>query len=85
MTKALSISLKDHTPEEIQAEFLSALEALRRLKVKGIERVVAAKVNGETRDLSHPIASQAELEPIYMDSEEGLKILRHFPCHGHGR
>jgi len=81
MTKTFSISLKDQTPEEIQAESLSALEALQHLKVKGIERVVAAKVDGETRDLSYSIVSQAELEPIHVDSEEGLEILRHSASH----
>jgi len=67
--------------EEIQAEFLTVLEALKHLKVKAIDRVVAANVNGEPRDLSSEIQSQAELEPIFVDSEKGLDILRHSVSH----
>ncbi|MBE9540847.1 MAG: threonine--tRNA ligase, partial [Proteobacteria bacterium] len=79
--KTFSINLKAQPPKEIEAESLSALEALKHLKLKGVERAVAVKINGEIRDLSGPIESQAELEPIYLDSEEGLEILRHSTSH----
>jgi len=77
----LSIHLKAQPPEEIQADSLTGLEALKRLKLKGLDRVVAVKVNGEKRDLSSPIENSAELEPVYIDSEEGLEILRHSTSH----
>ena len=79
--RTLSINLKAQPPIEIETESLSALEALKHLKLKGVERAVAVKINGEIRDLSSPIESQAELEPIYLDSEEGLEILRHSTSH----
>ncbi|MDY6973784.1 MAG: threonine--tRNA ligase, partial [Thermodesulfobacteriota bacterium] len=79
--KAFSIYLKGQSQKEIQAVSLTALEALSHLKIKGLERVVAAKANGEKRDLSSPIESPTELEPIYVDSEEGLEILRHSTSH----
>jgi len=79
--KKFQIYLKDKTSKEIQAETLSGIDALRELKVKGLERAVAVKVNGENKDLSCVIDSEAELEPIFLDSEEGLEILRHSTSH----
>ena len=77
-----SVHLKDHPSEEIEAKRLSsAAEVLQQLKSKRLDRVVAVKVNGVARDLSSPIESGAELEPIYIDSEEGLEILRHSTSH----
>ena len=46
------IYLRDQPPQEVQADELAAIEALERLGVKGIDRVVAVKVNGEKKDLS---------------------------------
>ena len=81
MMKSFPVNLKDQSPQEIQAESLSGLEALRRLKVKRLESVVAVKVNGETHDLATPIEYQAELEPVYLNSDEGTEILRHSTSH----
>ncbi len=73
--------LKDQGSEEIRSESLTGLEALRHLEVKNLGRVVGVRVNGEARDLSSPIESGVELEPIYMDSEEGIEIVRHSTSH----
>jgi len=81
MMKTFSINLNGQPVMDIQAESLSALEGLRQLKVKGFDRIAAVKVNGELRDLSSLIGPQAELEPIYINSEEGLQILRHSTSH----
>lgn len=78
---AFSINLKNKPPEEIQEDSLSALEALRCLKVKNLSGIVAVKINGESRDLSSAIKTGVELEPIYLDSGEGLEILRHSASH----
>jgi threonyl-tRNA synthetase len=67
--------------QEIQVEPMSAYDALVRLGVKGLDRVVAVKVEGELRDLSTQIEPHADLEPIYLNSEEGLEILRHSTSH----
>ena len=79
--KKFNITLKGQPSKEIQAEPLSGIDALRDLNVKGLDRVVAVKINGENRDLSHSIDSDAELEPVYLESEEGLKVLRHSTSH----
>ncbi|UCF82220.1 MAG: threonine--tRNA ligase [Desulfobacteraceae bacterium] len=81
MTNTFSINLKAQPVEEIQARSLTGLEAFEFLKLKNLERVVAVKVNGEMRDLSSPIETEVELEPVYLDSEEGLEILRHSTSH----
>ncbi|MFH1124681.1 MAG: threonine--tRNA ligase [Pseudomonadota bacterium] len=75
------MSIKGQAPKEIQAENLSGLDALRHLGVKGLDRVVAVRVNGEKRDLSGPVGAESELEPIFLESEEGLEILRHSTSH----
>ena len=51
------------------------------MKVKNIDKIAAAKVNGEIQDLSSLIGPQTELDPIYISSEEGLEILRHSTSH----
>jgi len=77
----LKIHLKDQPSQGIEVESLSGLEALKNLKVKRMDKVVAMKMNGENRDLSTVIDSDAQLEPIYLESEEGMEIIRHSSSH----
>lgn len=79
--KTFKIHLKGQPAKEIQAEFLSGLDAMKALDGKGLERVVAVKINGEKRDLSSAVDAETELEPVYSDSQEGLEILRHSTSH----
>lgn len=81
--ETFNICLKNQAEEqvELQSGYLSALDALQHLRVKRLEVVVAVKINGELCDLSNEIPHQADLEPIYIDSEEGLEILRHSTSH----
>ena len=81
MMETFSVHLKGQSPEKIQAQSLSALEALRHLKLKRPDGLVAAKVNGEPRDLSSPVDPESEVEPIYADSDEGLQVIRHSTSH----
>ena len=81
MMKTFSIHLKSQPAEEIQAGSLTGLEALEYLKLKSLERAVAVKVNGQLCDLSNPIDTEVELEPVHLESEEGLEILRHSTSH----
>jgi threonyl-tRNA synthetase len=78
---AFAVSLKDRPDEVIEVGPISTLEALQRLKARGLERAVAAEVNGELRDLSRPIDGRSELRPVYADEEAGLEILRHSTSH----
>ncbi len=77
----LKIQLKDQPSQEIETESLSAFEALRKLDVKDINKVVAVKIKGKSEDLSTTIDTATELEPIFIESEEGLEILRHSTAH----
>ncbi|HYO86629.1 MAG TPA: threonine--tRNA ligase [Dermatophilaceae bacterium] len=47
----------------------------------GDRRVVVARVNGELRDLTHPLADGDVVEPVPVDSEDGLNVLRHSCTH----
>ncbi|HJX34832.1 MAG TPA: threonine--tRNA ligase [Desulfatiglandales bacterium] len=59
----------------------SSIEALRLLNIKGIDRVAAIKVNDILQDLSAPVGSGSTVEPVFIDSEKGLDILRHSASH----
>lgn len=43
--------------------------------------VIAARVGGVLRDLSHELASGDEVEPVAIDSSDGRDILRHSTAH----
>jgi threonyl-tRNA synthetase len=58
----------------------TAQQALGALKaIRG--QVLAARVDGVTRDLHTAVADGASLEPIPADSDEGREILRHSVAH----
>ncbi len=42
---------------------------------------IAARVNGELRDLAAPLADGDRVEPVTIDSADGLNILRHSTAH----
>ncbi|GAA1748469.1 MULTISPECIES: threonine--tRNA ligase [Streptomonospora] len=43
--------------------------------------VVAARVNGELRDLAHELSEGDAVEPVAIDSDDGRAILRHSTAH----
>ena len=45
------------------------------------KKVVAIKKNGELYDLFRPIEDSCEVEFVFLDSEDGQKILRHSAAH----
>ena len=79
--EVFSVGIKGKDVHQVEVETLSAAEALEHLKVGGLDRVVAVKVNGIPSDLSAELGTNTELEPIYLHSDEGLKILRHSTSH----
>ncbi|MDX6740325.1 threonine--tRNA ligase [Actinocorallia sp. A-T 12471] len=48
---------------------------------RGGPRVVAARVNGELRDLEYAVADGDEIEAVEIDSKDGRDILRHSTAH----
>ena len=81
MMKAFAVHLKEKPAVQVEAPSLAVGEALEHLKVGGLDRVVAARVNGVLKDLSADIADGSELEPVYVQSDEGIEILRHSTAH----
>ncbi|MBW2027948.1 MAG: threonine--tRNA ligase [Deltaproteobacteria bacterium] len=79
--KTFEINLKGKPPETVKADDLTGLDALRKLNVPDLDKVVALRINGEIRDLSTKINPKAEIEPIYLESDEGTEILRHSTAH----
>ena len=75
------IKIREQPRIKSEAGALTALDVLRQAGSKGIDRVVAVKVKGELHDLSFVPDGEAELEPVYVDSEEGLEIIRHSASH----
>ncbi len=75
------ISLDNQPAHVIEADALSGIDALKFLGLKGLDRVVAVKVNDRKRDLSALIEPESTLEPVYTESDEGLEILRHSTSH----
>ncbi len=78
---AFNVVLKGNGTHAEEDRPVTAMKALEDLGVKGLERVVAALVDGELRDLGHSIEEEAEVAPVSVDSEEGLDILRHSTSH----
>jgi len=81
MEKNVTIHLRGSTSADVSSQGLNGLNALQSLGIDNIEKVAAIKVNGEIKDISTEIDSSAELEPVYIDSQEGLQILRHSAAH----
>ena len=81
MEKKIEVNLKGFPSIETYAQGLNGLNALQTLGIDNIEKVAAFKINGEIKDISTEIDSSAELEPVYIDSQEGLQILRHSAAH----
>ena len=46
-----------------------------------VKNTVVARVNGELRDLAHVLSSGDVVEPVGLDCEEGLAVLRHSAAH----
>ena len=76
-----SIELEDKGTRVEETVPVPARRALEDLGVQGMERVVAARVNGELRDLESEIREEASLAPVRVDSEDGVDILRHSTSH----
>ena len=81
MKKKVTVRLKGSSPVEIPAQGLDGVQALKALGIDDLENLAAIKINGELRELSAEIDAPAELEPVSLDSPEGLQILRHSTAH----
>jgi threonyl-tRNA synthetase len=77
----LSVTLENGEAIHVPAS-TSVGDALAKLQSnKQQKRTIAAKVNSIIVDLSTPLAGDAVISPIQIDTEEGLSILRHSTAH----
>jgi threonyl-tRNA synthetase len=81
MEKNVTIHLRGSASVDVSSQGLNGLNALQALGIDNLEKVAAFKINGEIKDISTEIDSSAELEAVYIDSQEGLQILRHSAAH----
>ena len=81
MNDKVTIQLKGSSPVEVSGQGPDGLLALKALGVNNLQNLAAVRINGELKDLTTGIDSPAELDPVYLDSPEGLQILRHSTAH----
>lgn len=77
----MTVRQSGSAPKNIESRTVTAREALEQAQVKSLDRIVAVKINGVALDLSAGVPQDAEIEPIYLESDEGLEILRHSTSH----
>ena len=58
-----------------------ALAALAAAGARNAGQVVAARIDGQVRDLSAPVHDGATVEPVAADSPDGRHLLRHSAAH----
>ncbi|RJO63202.1 MAG: threonine--tRNA ligase [Myxococcales bacterium] len=75
---SLAISLNEKKLELERG--VSAREALAKAEALKND-VVAAKLNGKVVDLGFPLSESGTLEPVALQSEEGIDVLRHSTAH----
>ena len=76
----MNITLKDNSVIEM-AQGSTALEIAEKISAGLARRAVAAKIDGQVRDLSTPVLSDARLEVITLEDEDGLHVMRHTASH----
>ncbi|MCB1532675.1 MAG: threonine--tRNA ligase [Alphaproteobacteria bacterium] len=72
----IQITLPDGSARAFAAG-VTGIEIAESIAKSLAKAAVAVKIDGVQRDLSDPITSDAALEIITLDSEEGLEIMRH--------
>ncbi len=77
----ISLSAQGNEPKQFPAGVLAeaALKELVSNKVR--KQTVAVRVGADIVDLSSPLTSDGDLEPITIQMAEGLEILRHSAAH----
>jgi len=67
--------------DSLQASAVSAKAVLSEKGTKAMERIVAVKIGDNLLDIGAPVDPVAEIKPVYLDSPEGLEIMRHSTSH----
>lgn len=78
----MSLILKSNAEnKEIEAFEGSAYDFFKKYLQKEYKKIVATKIDGQLCDLSATVPASGEIEPILLESEEGLHIMRHSTSH----
>lgn len=77
----LTITLPNGSVKEYDQASITPLEIAKSLSNSLPKKAVAAKVDGEVRDLSAPIEHDASVAILTFDDEEGKEVFRHSSSH----
>ena len=80
MAKTIRLTLPDRSERTVPAE-TTAREVAEQIGPRLARAAVAARVNGEVRDLARPLTADAELEILTDASPDALAVLRHSSAH----
>src|ERR1051325_3353423 len=78
--KVMKVTLKDGSSREIPVG-QTVGSALSAFGLTLGPEILAAKVNGQMVDLSHPLTEDAEVIPLQFGSAEGREVYRHSSTH----
>jgi len=78
--KNIQVTLPDGSETAYPAG-ISIKEILSSWKAKTVASTVAATLNGQLVDLSHPVEEDATINPVDVSSPEGVGVLRHSISH----
>ncbi len=76
----MNIKLKDGSAL-VCPEGASALDAAKQISGKLAKAALAARIDGQTVDLTTPLAEGNALEILTAEDQEGLRVLRHTASH----
>ncbi|HXV86257.1 MAG TPA: threonine--tRNA ligase [Gemmatimonadales bacterium] len=80
MTATIRVTLPDRSERTVPAH-TTARDLAEQIGPRLAKAAVAARVNGEVRDLSRPLAGDADLEILTDASPDALAVLRHSSAH----
>ncbi len=71
----------DHGQTREEPEGITVAQALQDLGVATDHKAVAASVDGELLDLARTLEHDCTVAPVWLDSPQGLEIMRHSAAH----
>ena len=77
----LTLAGREHVAEAGTTAGAALAEAGQGEQAPGAHAVIAARVNGELRDLARPVTDGDVIEPVLIDDPDGRAILRHSTTH----
>ena len=77
----IKITLPDGGVREYDASQITPMEIAKSLSNSLPKKAVAAKVDGEVKDLSTVLDQDAEVAILTFDDEEGKEVFRHSSSH----